>query len=72
MLFDYLGMLLKTHMAFAVFMIILFLEHVNNKIIFVGMVLIATILPDLDTGFSSFGRHLIFRPLQFFVKQMVF
>jgi inner membrane protein len=61
-------MLLKTHMAFAVFMIILFLEHVNNKIIFVGMVLIATILPDLDTGFSSFGRHLIFRPLQFFTK----
>jgi len=61
-------MLLKTHMAFAVLIIILFLEHVNNKFIFVGMVLFATIIPDLDSGFSSWGRHLIFRPLQFFVK----
>lgn len=61
-------MLLKTHTAFAVLMIILFLDHVNNKFIFVGMVLVATILPDLDSGFSSYGRHLIFRPLQWFTK----
>jgi len=32
------------------------------------MVLIATIIPDLDSGYSSFGRHSIFSPLQFFVK----
>ena len=49
-------------------MIILFFEHVNNKYIFVIGVLVATILPDIDSGFSSWGRHLIFRPLQFFVK----
>jgi len=55
-------------MSFAILIIILFLEHVNNKFIFVGMVLFATILPDLDSSFSSFGRHLIFRPLQFFTK----
>jgi len=55
-------------MAFAVLMILLFLEHINNKFIFIGMVLIATILPDLDSGFSSYGRHLIFRPLQWFTK----
>jgi len=30
--------------------------------------LVATVIPDLDSGFSSWGRHLIFRPLQFFVK----
>ena len=61
-------MLLKTHLAFAVLVIIIFLEHVNHKFTFTLLVLIATILPDLDSGFSSWGRHLIFRPLQFFTK----
>jgi len=61
-------MLLRTHLAFGVLMIILFIQHVNDKLIFIGMVLLATIMPDLDTGFSSWGRHWIFRPLQFFVK----
>jgi len=61
-------MLLRTHLTFGVLMIILFVQHINNKLIFAGMVLLATVLPDLDTGFSSWGRHWIFRPLQFFVK----
>ena len=61
-------MLLKTHTAFAVLMIILFLEHVNDKLIFIGFVLVATVLPDLDMSSSSYGRHIIFRPLQFFTK----
>jgi len=47
---------------------ILFFEHVQNKFVFIGMVVVATIIPDLDCGFSSYGKHLIFRPLQFFVK----
>ncbi len=53
---------------FGIFVMLLFLEHVNNKFIFIGTVLVATILPDLDSGFSSYGRHLVFRPLQFFTK----
>jgi len=61
-------MLLKTHLMFAIFMIILFVEHVNNKFVFIFMVLLTTILPDLDSPNSSYGRHLIFRPLQFFAK----
>ena len=61
-------MLLRTHLTFGIFMIILFLQHVNHKLIFVSMVFIATIFPDLDSSFSSWGRHLVFRPLQFFVK----
>lgn len=61
-------MLLRTHLAFAVLMIILFVKHVNNQWIFIAMVLVATVLPDLDTNSSSWGRHLIFRPLQFFVN----
>ncbi len=61
-------MLLKTHLAFAALMIILFVKHVNNSWIFIAMVIVATVIPDLDLGSSSWGRHLIFRPLQFFVK----
>jgi inner membrane protein len=61
-------MLLKTHMTFAVFLIILFFKHVTSPWIFALMVVVATILPDLDSGFSSFGRHLIFRPLQLLTK----
>lgn len=61
-------MLLRTHLAFAVLMIVLFVNHVNNKLVFSLMVLAATVIPDIDSGFSSWGRHLIFKPLQFFVK----
>ena len=61
-------MLLRTHVMFAIFMILLFVSHVSDKFIFMIMVLVATVIPDLDSGFSSYGRHLIFRPLQFFVK----
>jgi len=61
-------MLLKTHMAFAVFLTILFFEHVTHPWIFIIMILIATILPDLDSNLSSFGRHLIFKPLQLLTK----
>jgi len=61
-------MLLRTHLAFAVLMIVLFVQHVNNQWIFILMVLVATIIPDLDNGSSSWGRHLLFMPLQFFVK----
>ncbi len=57
-------MLLKTHVAFAIFAIILFFEHVVHPWIFIITLLIATVLPDLDSGFSSYGRHLIFKPLQ--------
>jgi len=53
---------------FAIFMIILFMQQVENQFLFILMVLVATIIPDLDSGFSSYGRHMIFRPLQFFVK----
>ena len=63
-------MLFKTHLMFAILFIILFVQHVQHPFIFVGMVLLATILPDLDNGFSTAGRNIFMRPLQFlfFVK----
>lgn len=61
-------MLLKTHLAAAVFMILLFINHINHRFIFVGMALFATIFPDADSGFSLFGKSLILKPIQFFIK----
>lgn len=60
-------MLVRTHVVFAIFFILIFFQHVSNAWVFVIMTMIATIIPDLDSKFSSYGRHIIFRPLQFFV-----
>ncbi|MBT4165617.1 metal-dependent hydrolase [archaeon] len=61
-------MLLKTHLAFAILLILIFAQHVQSKLIFITAVIIATFLPDLDHTGSTSGRYMIFRPFQFFVK----
>lgn len=61
-------MLLRTHLTIAILAITLLIDKVNNPIIFTIAVIISTALPDLDTKKSSWGRHLIFRPFQFFIK----
>ena len=61
-------MLTKTHLAISILAILIFINAVENKIIFVIAVLVATLMPDIDSKFSGVGRRLIFRPLQFFVR----
>ena len=61
-------MLFKTHLMFGIFAIILMISFVNDKIIFVIIALIATIIPDIDHSDSKLGRKLIFRPFQFFIR----
>jgi inner membrane protein len=61
-------MLFKTHLMFGIFAILLMISFVNNKIVFVIVAFIATIIPDIDHSDSKIGRKLIFRPFQFFVK----
>jgi inner membrane protein len=65
-------MLFKTHLALIIFFILLLYNSVDSKIIFVIIALIATVIPDLDTSNSKFGKHPIFRPIQFFVKHRGF
>ncbi|MBD3252858.1 hypothetical protein GF386_03950 [Candidatus Pacearchaeota archaeon] len=65
-------MLLKTHLVFAVFVILLFVSHVNNKLVFVGLVLASTVFLDIDSSHSSLGRYLVFRPFQFLVRHRGF
>jgi len=61
-------MLIRTHLAIIVFFIALFIEHVSNKIAFALVALVATMLVDIDSAFSTLGSSKAFRFLQFFVK----
>ncbi len=61
-------MLLRTHFAISIFAILLLINSVEGKLLFVIATLIFTAIPDIDTPNSKWGRMKIFRPLQFFVK----
>jgi len=68
-------MMLRTHLAIVIFAILLFLSHISsisNKIIFVVIALIATLIPDLDTGFSTIGKMKGSKILRFFVRHRGF
>lgn len=62
-------MLIRTHIALVLFVIMLFLPHINiNLFLFVIVALIATLIPDVDSGFSTLGKHGVFKILQVFTK----
>jgi inner membrane protein len=61
-------MLLRTHVAISVLAILIFISSVEDKLVFVLITLFATILPDIDSRFSTIGRRKIARVLQFFTR----
>jgi inner membrane protein len=61
-------MMLKTHLAISVMILLLFLPHVNHRLIFIPVLLFVTIIPDLDSYSSALGKHWIFRPIQLFLS----
>lgn len=61
-------MLFKTHLAIALFFILLFFQYIPNPIVFLPVALIAAILPDIDNKSSKIGHHKIFRIFNFFSK----
>jgi inner membrane protein len=61
-------MLAKTHLSITLLAVLLFLPLVSTKFIFLTLALVATLIPDLDSSYSQFGHHMIFRPLQLFSK----
>jgi len=61
-------MMLKTHLAVNILFILLFLPFVSSYYIFIPFALIATLLPDIDTGFSTMGKMKAGRMIQFFVR----
>jgi len=61
-------MMKKTHLIIALAFALLFLPHVNNKLIFLPVVLICALLPDIDSPHSQYGNQWFLRPLQFVSK----
>mgnify|MGYP001569752552 CR=1 FL=1 len=61
-------MLFKTHLAIGLFAVILFFPLVNNAISFVIVVLIASVIPDIDSAFSKVGRNVPAKVVQVFTK----
>ncbi len=59
---------MKTHMAIAVFAVLFLVEHTVYKYSFIAVTLLASFIPDIDSGFSTMGKWNIFRPIQFFTK----
>lgn len=61
-------MFFRTHLAAALFLVLLFFPYITNPLVFLPVVLIATVIPDIDTRFSKIGSHKIFRVFNFFVR----
>jgi len=61
-------MMKRTHLIIALAFALLFLPHVNYKLIFFPVVLICSLLPDIDSSHSQYGNQWFLRPLQFVSK----
>jgi len=60
-------MFFYTHLAIALFFGLVISDYFSNPYLFIAIVLISTILPDIDTKHSKIGKKWFFRPIQFFV-----
>jgi len=59
-------MLIRTHLAIALFFGLVFMNYFENIFLFLFVIFISTFIPDIDSRFSKLGKIIIFRPLQFF------
>lgn len=59
-------MLIRTHLVIGLAAALFLLTSVENKFVFLPVVLLASALPDIDSWHSSVGNKWYFRPLQFF------
>lgn len=61
-------MLIRSHLTITIFFVLLLLDKVESKFIFVIVALMATYIPDIDSKKSKLGKYILFRPLQWFTK----
>jgi len=61
-------MFFYTHLVIALFISIILSINFSNPYLFIFIVLISTLLPDIDTKHSKIGKKWFFRPFQFFVR----
>jgi len=61
-------MLLRTHLTISLAAMFLFLPYIDNQVAFVIVLLVSTVLPDIDTAKSLVGQGFLLRPLQWLTK----
>ena len=61
-------MIWKTHIAIGLAVALYFANRVTKPWIFMLVVVIASLLPDIDSGFSYLGRKPVFTPVQMATK----
>lgn len=61
-------MLVRTHLALNLLIILFLMSYSSHIILFVCVALFATLLPDIDTPFSVVGRKKLSRLINFFTK----
>ncbi len=63
-------MLKRTHIVLCLMALLLFLPHVSNKFAFIVVGLIASLIPDIDSISSTFGKRV--KIVGFFIKHRGF
>jgi len=58
----------RTHLVFALFLGLIFFPYMQDKIFFIPVLLLSSMLPDIDCMHSKLGKHWIWRPLQWCIK----
>jgi len=61
-------MLKRTHLVVGLAVGLYFLPFVTHKFFFIPVILVASLLPDIDSGSSQLGRKKIFKPIQWTVS----
>jgi inner membrane protein len=61
-------MLVRTHLLFSLFLLLIISFFYDVSYVFIIMVFIGTLFPDIDSKYSFAGKNIIFRPIQFFIK----
>ena len=62
----------RTHIVIGLAIALYFLPYINHKVLFLPIVLLASLLPDIDSSYSYLGSKPYFRPLQFFASHRGF
>lgn len=65
-------MLIRTHLLITLFFALLFMPFVTYPLLFLGIALASTYLPDIDLKFSKAGRHFFLKPFQWMVSHRGF
>ncbi|MGA2130514.1 MAG: metal-dependent hydrolase [Candidatus Pacearchaeota archaeon] len=54
----------KTHLAIGLAVALFFAPHVTEPLLFIPIVLVSSLFPDVDSGFSYIGKNPLAKPIQ--------